>query len=442
MKNTSVSIFSEHTSPRLYYICEVLFASIMKMSYSITHQSQVFQHSSGIKINYSTIPLECDLQISPISLLFESDIRSQSIKMDTWQSVPIFFCTQSFDIPFDLLAASFYLLSRYEEYLPYTPDEYGRFPHTASLAYQHQFLQIPLVDIWVSLLKEYLSKKNPAFALTQPCYQCIASYDIDMAYSYKGKGILRNLGAFLRDLKQFNTLAIRARIRTLLGLQQDPFDTFDKLDVLHANYPLSPIYFILLGRGSELDKNLPPDNAYMKELIRRLSSSTTVGIHPSWKSHESEEELLGEFAYMPDVKCSRQHYIKFTLPDTFRTLVRLGITDEYSMGYGSINGYRASTAYPYSWFDLKANQNTDLCLHSFCFMECNSYFEQHYSQEQAYAELCHYWQQTKRYGGEMIMIWHNFSLGTEPMWEGWYTMYERFLKECYTPCNKHENEYG
>ena len=45
------------------------------------------------------------------------------------------------------------MLSRYEEYLPHIKDEYGRFEAKESLAFKYGFLEIPIVDKWVQILK-------------------------------------------------------------------------------------------------------------------------------------------------------------------------------------------------------------------------------------------------------------------------------------------------
>ena len=71
---------------------------------------------------------------------------------------------------------------------------------------------------------------------------------------------------------------------------------------------------------------------------------------------------------------SRQHFIRFTLPDTYRQLINAGIKEEFSMGYGSVNGFRASVALPFYWFDLEKNEATSLLVYLFCFMDANSFF--------------------------------------------------------------------
>jgi hypothetical protein len=128
-------------------------------------------------------------------------------------------------------------------------------------------------------------------------------------------------------------------------------------------------------------------------------------------------------------KCtiSRQHYIRLTLPETYRKLINTGITDDYSMGYGSINGFRASVASPFYWFDLERNEATNLLIHPFCWMDANSYFEQQLSADEAFIELQNYYNIVKQVGGNCTIILHNSFLTEQPQWVPWRDMYETFL---------------
>ena len=129
------------------------------------------------------------------------------------------------------------------------------------------------------------------------------------------------------------------------------------------------------------------------------------------------------------VVSSRQHYIRFTLPETFRRLIDQGIQFDFSMGYGSINGFRASVASPFYWYDLEKEKQTALMLFPFCFMEANSFYEQKYSAQQALEEMRHYYKVVKSVNGTFIMIWHNHFLGTDKLYAGWREVYEQFIKE-------------
>ena len=97
------------------------------------------------------------------------------------------------------------------------------------------------------------------------------------------------------------------------------------------------------------------------------------------------------------------------------------------MGYGSINGFRASVATPFYWYDLEKEDQTKLLVYPFCFMEANSFYEQKFSTEQAFEELKHYYDIVKSVNGTLTIIWHNNFLGTAKMFTGWREIYKQFI---------------
>jgi hypothetical protein len=137
------------------------------------------------------------------------------------------------------------------------------------------------------------------------------------------------------------------------GKQKDPFDSFDWMDQLHQQFDLRPIYFFLISsKTGKYDKNISPSKGSMKHLILEHSDRYPIGIHPSWQSGDDPEKLKLEILKLghivgKQISASRQHYIRFTLPQTYRQLIDLGIESDFSMGYGSINGFRASVTSPF-----------------------------------------------------------------------------------------------
>jgi hypothetical protein len=172
----------------------------------------------------------------------------------------------------------------------------------------------------------------------------------------------------------------------------------------------------------------------MQELIMYHSTKGTVGLHPSWQSSDEPRLLKQELGWLEfitgeTIKHSRQHYIRLTLPQTYRQLIKVGIEKDFSMGYGTINGFRASVTSTFYWYDLEKDEATDLMVFPFCFMDANAYYEQKLAPHQALAELMKYYQCVRQVNGMMCTIWHNSFLGTSPMFKGWREAYEIFLKE-------------
>jgi hypothetical protein len=110
-------------------------------------------------------------------------------------------------------------------------------------------------------------------------------------------------------------------------------------------------------------------------------------------------------------------------------LLEAGIKEDFSMGYGSINGFRASITSPFYWYDLEKEEQTHLLLYPFCYMEANSFFEQKQTPQQAFEEMLYYYNTVKSVNSTLITIWHNTFLGTDEFYKGWREIYHRFFKQ-------------
>ena len=421
-----ILIYSGISSRRLQYICQFIFREQLGVTYSLTIDAENFRSHDGPKINYSQNPVCNDeLCIKNEPLLFEDDIKLQQIECFTLNGSPAFFKSGS-GYPFDIFAASFYLLSRYEEYLPHDPDMYDRYDHTNSLAFKQGFLHTPLVNKWIADFAKELKRHIPSLEFNLPSFTFIPTYDVDIAFSYKHKGVIRNIGGFVKSPSV-------DRLTVLMRVKEDPYDCYEFLDKLHEQAGLAPIYFFLAATTrNRYDKNISPYSHPMWQLIKRHAKKYRVGIHPSWKSNENisilkKEKKIIETAGNTPVVDSRQHYIRFSLPETFNNLIEAGILNDYSMGYGSINGFRASVASSFLWFNLQTNQQTTLRIHPFCFMDANSYYEQGMSATEALDELISYYNKCREINGTFISIFHNHFLGADKKFAGWKDMYSGFI---------------
>jgi len=430
-----VLIYSYTTSSRLHYILSFIFKELMSIEFSITTDLIEFEKYEGVKINYSSNEnLNSEFKIQNNALLFESGINKLGIECFEINGYKAFFKTGNSDFPFDIFAACFYLLSRYEEYLPHEKDMYGRYAHENSLAFKEGFLQLPLISIWIKDFANALKKKFPGFNFQFPVFNFIPTYDIDIAYSYKQKGFARNFGGILKSIFSLQLSAFAERLAVLAGKKKDPFDTFDWLDALHEKYKLNPLYFFLVAEKNSLyDKNILPDKKAIQKLIKQHAQKYIIGIHPSWQSGDNflllkkEKKYLEAILKKPIIN-SRQHYIRFNLPNGYRHLTDCGLLNDYSMGYGSINGFRASVASSFYWYDLEKEEQTTLRIHPFCYMEANSYYEQKLSTSEAYDEMIHYYNSCKEVNGSFICIWHNHSLGSDKrIYPRWNEVYKKFL---------------
>ena len=424
-------IYTSHTSSRLSYIG----GTLLHAEVAFTGSKEKFLAHNGAKINYSNENFCGDaLWVVPYGLLGETTIREQKMECTDWEGLKMFFSTAG-DIPFDIFSASFYLLSRYEEYLPHELDDYGRYAHTNSIAYKEGFLTIPLVNLWMNKLGFILRSKFSGFRFPVSDFRFVPTYDVDLAYSYLHHSLLRNVFGFYRDLLQGKFEKVAERANVYSGSKPDPFDVYNWMDELHEKYQLHPVYFFLLAEKRKgVDKNINPHTKGMQQLMERHVKLYATGIHPSWQSGDNDEVLKTEIGLLERVRKtkvdkSRQHYLRMALPHTYRKLIAAGIADDYSMAYGTVNGFRASYVLPFRWFDLEQNIITSLTVHSFCYMDSTAVFQQRETEEEALAELQHYFNIVKSVNGELITLFHNDFLTEQPEWIGWRKMYANFLEK-------------
>ena len=91
-----------------------------------TNKLDVFIAHSGPKLSYGKAPLGNEFFIESVDLLLEHGVQDTYVEIKDWEGLPCFFeVGNESKIPFDLFAASFYLISRYEEHLPHLKDEWG-----------------------------------------------------------------------------------------------------------------------------------------------------------------------------------------------------------------------------------------------------------------------------------------------------------------------------
>lgn len=428
-------IYTLKITPRLQYVADFLGKEIIGKSFELTTDKNFYTGSNVPKINYSPERNSPDeFWVKPHSLLFETGLKEQRVDIFEINDTKAFLRTEG-ELGFDVFAASFYLLSRYEEYLPHQKDMYGRYGHENSLAFKEGFLDLPLINIWLQHFKKALKQKFPLLTTHNSPFTFLPTYDIDIAWSYRHKGGWRSIGGLLQSLINGNWRQVKERIAVFRGKEKDPFDSYGWLHRLHEQNNVKPYYFFLLAnKNGKYDKNISPRQRALQTLISDHIIRYPVGIHPSWRSGDVHELLQKEIDTLSNITgnkilSSRQHYIRFTLPETFRRLIDSGIQFDFSMGYGSINGFRASVATPFYWYDLEKEQATNLMLFPFCYMEANSFYEQKYLAKQALDEMRYYYNMVRSVNGTFIMIWHNHFLGTDKLFTGWKEVYEQFIKE-------------
>lgn len=158
-----------------------------------------------------------------------------------------------------------------------------------------------------------------------------------------------------------------------------------------------------------------------------------VGLHPSYFSMQNsalikkEKERLEGITNTP-LKSSRQHYLRFSLPETYQLLIDLEIEEDYSMGYASNVGFRAGTCTPFYFYDLDFEIQTPLKVFPFALMDTtlNDYMK--LTPKQSLGRIRDLRNEVKAVNGTFITLFHNETLSDYLRWKGWKRLYESMLK--------------
>lgn len=362
-------IYSLKTTQRITYIFKHICFRILGIEVNFTNVIEDFIAYSGPKLSYGKKELGDELFIQSTELLMQDGFESIDITVKDWGETKCFFAVgKNSSLPFDIFAASFYLLSRYEEYLPQVKDEKGRFLASESIAFKAEFLQDPVVDIWAYKFKDLVLQTFPdiKYCARKPCVHTIINASQPLLY--KNKGLLRTLIGFLNDLFSFNLKSIFDRSTVLFGFRKDPFNTFNWIINSVKKSKSSLTVFFLLGASKIFEESLNSQKESFKLLIKNVSDYQEIGLIFSDEALNSlavlnEEKEKIEAITNRTLRRSMNNEYLVSLPHNYRNLIELEIATDFTMVYENVIGFRASTCSSFLFYDLDYEIVTPLKIH-------------------------------------------------------------------------------
>ncbi|MBP0903431.1 polysaccharide deacetylase family protein [Mariniflexile gromovii] len=425
-------VYTHNITPRLKYVFKHICTRILGIEVSFTTKVEEFIAHDSLKISYTKQQLSNEFFIKSHDLLFEQGLNDVEIHVQPWWHTKCFFFTgEKSAIPFDVFAASFYLLSRYEEYLPHVKDNFGRFLATESIAYKHSFLHQPVVDIWAYKFRDALQIQFPEFKFPERSYSVKPIIDVPTPYHFKLKGIMRSVGGSLKDLFKFEFKSFYNRIMVVFGLKHDPYDTFKYIINKQKQSKFKFLFFFLIGDFSTYDKSINPNKRKFISLIKHVADYCEVGLKTSFFALDDFSILKKEKLKMEDIinttlKASRQSFSKLNLPESYRNLIELEILSDYTMGYVNQIGFRAGTCTPFFFYDLDYEIQTPLKIHSYHVMDY--VLLKHQSLLDKTKALNEIISEVRRVNGEFVPVFHNYTFSDIERWKGFKELFNIILE--------------
>tara|TARA_R110002074_G_scaffold281413_1_gene452931 strand:+ start:6811 stop:8058 length:1248 start_codon:yes stop_codon:yes gene_type:complete len=409
-----------------------IFVNILGVELDFTTKVEEFIKHTGPKITYTKQPLQNEFFIRSNEMLFEQGINDIQLTIADWEGTPCFFPTgERSNLPFDVFAASFFLISRYEEYLPHVKDIHSRFSPKDSIAYQNGFLQKPVVDIWAYKLLEALKERFEDFEYKIKGYDFVSVLDVATSHCYANRGIVRGLAGLIMDFGTFKLKRVIDRISVGLNRMKDPFDNYEELIALHKKYKVKCNFFFQFADYSKYDKNVSTNSMKFKSLIKYVADYAPVSLAASYSSFTDLELLKKEKANLEEVinrpvNSSKMRYNRVDVPETYRNLITAEFTDDYTMGYTYELGFRAGTCTEFQFYDIPLEVKQPIKVHPFAIHDYA--LSRIKKDEVILQQVKKITDEVRRVNGTTIVMFSNELLGNKDD-RDWMSLYAEIVKE-------------
>jgi hypothetical protein len=430
-----ILIYCRKTTNRISYSMGLLLKTILGLEWQVTNDVAEFANYQGAKIQYGAKRYAANgFYVHAAGLLTAKGIQHVVPTHAVRDGITVLFPAKDphCNLGFDVFAAAFYLTSRYEEYLPYVKDRFGRFDARESYSYKNGFLEFPVVDHYAILLRRSLALTFPFIEFPTRSFQFIPTIDVDVAFAYKGRGLIRTLYGSMKSLLAFDFKSFIQRYRVFAGKERDPYDTYDIQLSLHSQFGCKACYFFLCGDHGPYDKNISASSMPFQKLVKKIGDYAIVGAHPSYASNNNEHKISAEIELLASIlnrpiKHSRQHYLMLSIPKTYRYLIQNDVLFDFSMGYASLPGFRAGTCTPYFFYDIDKESVTSLKIFPLTIMDGTLKDYMHLNPQEAIQIIAEQMEKVKSVNGTFISLWHNDSFSDQGRWKGWLKVYKELL---------------
>jgi len=280
----------------------------------------------------------------------------------------------------DMFSASFFMLTRWEEYVNKNRDEHNRFPATQSLAFKQGFLDRPVVNEYVEQLKSMLLELDDSLKFKEQKYELVLTHDVDELYLWKSWRQLFRV--ILGDVVKRKSLTLAlGRVKEYILIQRgkikDPYDTFDWLmDKSEATGVKSRFYF-MSGGVTIYDNRYKIDEPKALELIKKIKDrGHVIGIHPSYNAYNDKIQFKKELDLLEvtvgqKIVEGREHYLRFEVPTTWQVWEDNGMKIDSTCGYADYEGFRCGTGDAFSVFNILSREKLKLKERPLIYMDDN-----------------------------------------------------------------------
>ena len=411
-------IYTHRISNRLRYITQQCIENILKLDFELTTSVEDFIKHDGPKITYAKQPLQNEFFIESHPLLFEKGVRAIDITAGDWNDIPYFFGVgEKSKIPFDLFAASFFLLSRYEEILFHVKNPKNDFKAELSVLHKIDALKRPLIDLWMNAFYLSLQEHFDQIPERDSEVNYELSLNVVQAFKYSGRGLMRHLTESLGDLARFNFNTIKRRFAVWTGRIEDPFLIYNDLINRLESSDIKLRFFFEYSKYLFEDQNISRFRSSLNRLIKSVADYKTVALSISHlglqdsNALERERLELTKQIHRP-IWYALHSKLNLRMPHYYKRLIDAELRDDFSMGYADKIGFRSGTSSTHFFYNLDVEMVQPLKVHPF--VMTNQVFKNRREAKQAFSDLRAIVNEAQKIGGNLRFVFSNEFVAETP----------------------------
>ena len=426
-------IYTQKLTPRIDYMFKQICSSMLGIEISFTSEIEEFISHNKPKISYGKIPLGSELFFESYGILSENKIHPLSIEVSEWGYTYGFFRTsEKSALPYDIFSAAFYLITRYEEYLPYIPDEYGSFPVEQSLAFKSKFLEQPIIDYWADIFLNTLLVAFPSLKYKKKYFKVNPLIQAKQPFVYTNQALVNTIFGFVKEVGSWKIKDAIVRVQTLLGLKPDPYDTFSWIIQNTKMASKKLLVFFMLGDANIISQRQNTYSPKMHQKIKFVGDYENIGIIFSQAAILNQDVMKEEKSRMEaithrPIRSSMFENNTLKFPEAYRGLIQLEIEKDYSMVYPDTIGYRAGTCSEFLFYDLEHEIKTPLIISP---IAISTHALKEFGTDKTERLIQEFYEQTANLGGEMNFLFSNqdFSFSHSDNAPFWKDIFKNQLK--------------
>lgn len=430
------------------YIIEVIFKEFLGLEYSTVIEKEAINWEivlpDGKRIifedhffNKNPSPLEyLKIENFPSKIIFEKN------KFIVEKDIPVLYGTNNLKesnnqiiCGIDIFASSYFMLTRWEEYVNKERDTHNRFLACNSIATKFDFLHRPIVNEYLEMLKNMMIYLDSNISFINRKFNFLLTHDVDYINKWDTpKKFLRHLVGdiikrkspieFIKSIIDYSALK--------LNLKKDPFDTFDYLMDISERINTKSYFFFMAEGVTRYDNHYKSDSKQVKDLIEKIiGRGHFIGIHPSYNAYNKNEQFLKEKNELENnlntkITFGREHFLRFEIPTTWQIWNDNQMDWDSTLSFADKEGFRSGTCFEFSVFNILSRKKLTLKEKPLIVMESSFLYQKDISPEQMQQSILNLLNTVKKYNGTFTILWHNSSFNIYE-WKKYRKIYERVL---------------